>query len=175
MKRQNNIFAQPKGMTLVEVLVTIAILSLVLGVTLTLYSTTFRNIRIRESLLYMLHDADLIMSSIGDDIRHTDEFLKDYHAPESHVVVAAMKTKNPSKQAEERVIVYSLDAERPNRLIRSVHRGEDSTSVELSTFIRKLEIIPTTERLFKVNLLLEDEVAGKVETWQASSAFALRY
>ncbi len=176
MKERHNIFARLRGMTLVEVLVTIAVLSVVLMVTLTLYSTTFRNIRTHESLLNVLHDADLIMSYIGNDIRHADEFLNDYQGSESQTVVAAMKvTGGTPKRREESMIIYSLDAEYPNRLVRSVHIGENLTSMELSTLVRKLEVIPTTDRLFEVKLIVEDKVAGKLNTLQTSSAFALRY
>jgi len=176
MKGRHSIFAKQKGMTLVEVLVTLGILSFVLGATLTLYSSTFRNIRTHDSFLNMLHDADLIMSYVGKDIRHANEFLKGYHTSETQIVVAAMKrVKGRPEGDEERLIVYSLDAERPNRLIRSVRTGANSTSIELSTLIREFKIIPTTQNLFEVTILLEDEVAGKVNTLQASSAFASRY
>lgn len=176
MKGRHSIFAKQKGMTLVEVLVTLGILSFVLGATLTLYSSTFRNIRTHDSFLNILHDADVITSYMGADIRRANEFLKDYQASEVQIVVAAMKmAKGSSEGHAESVIVYSLDAERPNRLVRSVHTGASSTSIELSTLIRELKVIPTTHNVFEVTIVLEDEVAGNVNTFQASSAFALRY
>jgi prepilin-type N-terminal cleavage/methylation domain-containing protein len=163
MKGRHSIFAKQKGMTLVEVLVTLGILSFVLGATLTLYSSTFRNIRTHDSFLNILHDADVITSYIGADIRRAHEFLKDYQTSQGQTVVAAMKVaKGIPEGNEESVIVYSLDAEHPNRLVRSVHTGASSTSIELSTLIREFKVI-------------EDEVAGNVNTFQASSAFALRY
>jgi prepilin-type N-terminal cleavage/methylation domain-containing protein len=176
MKGRYNIFAKQSGMTLIEVLVTIAILSFVLGAALTLYSTTFRNIRTHDSFLNILHDADLIMSYIGDDIRHANHFLNDYPTDESQIVVAAMSTgKGAFNKSEETVIVYSLETKRPKRLIRSVHIGEKTTSLELSKLIQEIKILPTTDKLFKVTLTLKDEVAGKVNSLHASSAFALKY
>ena len=176
MKGRYNIFAKQSGMTLLEVLVTIAILSFVLGAVLTLYATTFRNIRTHDSFLNILHDADLIMSYIGDDIRHANHFLNDYQTDESQIVVAAMNTgKGTSNKSEETVIVYSLDAKRPKHLIRSVHIGEKTTSLELSKLIQEIKILPTTDKLFKVTLTLEDKVAGNVNSLHASSAFALKY
>ena len=174
--RNSSIFAKQNGMTLVEVLVTITVLSFVFGAALTLYSTTFRNIQTRDSFLNILHDTDLIMSYIGDDIRHAHKILKDYQAEESQIVVAAMKIiKGVPKKSEEILIVYSLETNRPNRLLRSVHTGERTTSLELSKLIREVKVIPTTDKLFKVTLTLEDEVAGKINRLQSSSAFALKY
>lgn len=176
MKGRYSSFIKQQGMTLVEVLVTIGVLSFVLGAALTLYTTTFRNIQTRDSFLNILHDADLIMSSMGDDIKHAQTFLKDYQTNASQRVVAALKKiKGGPEQREEIVIVYSLETNRPNRLVRSVHTGEKTTSLELSTHIQELKITPTTDNLFKVTLTLEDEVAGKVNRLQASSAFALKY
>jgi len=175
MKWQHPIFAKQRGMTLVEVIVTLGVLSIVLMSALELYSTTLKNIRTNDSLLEILHDANQIMASLEDDIRHANEFLSDYHAGKSQLVVAALKIrKGASEGSEERVIVYALDPDRPNRLVRSVRIGDRSTSIELSTLIQELRILPTADQSFKVTLILEDEVAGKMNTLQASSVFAMR-
>jgi prepilin-type N-terminal cleavage/methylation domain-containing protein len=175
MKKLPGIFTKQQGMTLIEVIVTLGVLSFVLIGTLTIYSETCTTIRTRDNLINMLHDADLIMSYIGEDIRNAAEILKDYQVSDPQAVMAAIKVKQETlNQTEERVIVYALDPQQPNRLIRSVRMGERSTSLELSTLVQKLEIIPRTERVFEVQLILENPVAGKVNTWRTSSAFALR-
>lgn len=167
MKQQQPTILMPHGMTLVEVLVTITILGFVLASSLTLYSTVLKNIQLRDSMLTMIRDSDLIMTYIGDDLRMAKELLSNYPTNASQTVVAALKE-------EERIIVYAIDADRPNRLVRSVYAGQNSTSTELSTRINRLQILAKTPRLFQVDLLLEETVVGKHQTWQTASAFAAR-
>ena len=175
MRRPHRFLTGQQGMTLLEVLVTLGILSILLIGTLRLYSVTYKNLRTRHSLLDTIHDANLVMSYVGDDIRQTHEFLEHYTHKELATIVAALKLgRGTPVQAQERVIIYSLDAKRPGVLIRSVETGAEVTSVNLSTLVKNFEILPKNERLLEVKLTLEDVTAGEVSTLQVSSAYALR-
>ncbi len=177
MKRLYKILAATqRGMTLIEVVVTLGILSAFFIGTLGIYSTTYTNLRTRESLLNVVEDSDLLMSYIGNDIQNAYEVLKDYQSAEDRTVVAVMKIrKGTPDQIRERVVVYALDANRPNRLFRTVHTEEQTSSTELSTHIDMIKVIPKSEKLFEVQLILEDRVARKISRLQASSTYAMRY
>lgn len=175
MNRQHQQKCCPRGMTLVEVLVTITILSFVLGSSLGIFGSVLKTITIRDSMLTMIYDADVIMMDLGQDLRHADEILSNYAANASQTVVVALKSINTaSPRREERVIVYVLDANRPNRLVRSVYAGQNSTSVELSTRVGNIKVNALASGLVEVKLILTDMVAGKAQAWQASTVFAMK-
>ncbi len=176
MRNLHRLFSKQRGMTLLEVIVTMGLLSVLLIGTLTIYAQLFKAIQMRDNLMTVLHDADLIMSSIGNDIRNASAFLKkDYQGNDPQKVIAAFKVRTRSAaQPEERVIVYALDSQHPDRLIRSVQTGGRVTSLELSRFVQQLDIAPTSQNVFAVQLVLKHTGAGKVNTWRTSSAFALR-
>lgn len=164
-----------QGMTLVEVMVTIAVLSMVMASALTLYSRMFKNIQQRDSVVTMLYDSDHIMTYIGHDIRNADELLDAYPVEASQTLITAMKFATPTGEGqEEQVVAYTLDTNRPTHLVRSIYAGESVVSTTLSTLVQVINIKPKTKNLFEVELLLEDTVAGELKSWQASSAFALQ-
>lgn len=163
------------GMTLVEVLVTITVLSFVMGSSLGIYSKVLKTIRIRDSILTMIGDADVIMMYLGQDLRHADEILSNYATNSSQTVVVALKSINmASPHREERVIAYMLDADRPNRLVRSVYAEQNSISIELSPRIGNIKVNPSSPGLVEVKLMLTDMAAGKAQIWQASTTFAVK-
>lgn len=175
MRRQPGRPEKQQGMTLVEVMVTITVLSFVLGSSLTLYASMLKNIKKRDSVITMLHDADRIMATLGTDIRRADEWLNGYSTGESHTVIAAMKISNPfPNSSQEYIVVYALDDADPNRLVRTVHAGESATRTVLSARISAIKITPKPQKLVNVELLLEETVAGETKSWQGSSAFALK-
>ena len=174
MRRQPGNLRKQQGMTLVEVMVTITVLSFVLGSSLTLYASMLKNIKKRDSVITMLHDADRIMTTLGTDIRRADKWLNNYSTRESYTVIAAMKVTNPfPNSSQEYIVVYALDDAYPNRLVRTVYAGESTTSTALSTRISAIKITPKPRNLVNVELLLEETVAGETKSWQGSSAFAL--
>jgi type II secretory pathway component PulJ len=175
MKLLRRTWLKQRGMTLIEVIVIVGLLSAILIGAMTIYSDLFAAIRGRDQLITVLHEANVIMTSIGDDIRHAVALLNDYQGNESQTVMAAFKVKQEtSAQPEERVIVYAVDPQRPNRLLRTVQIGDRSTALELSTHVQQLEIAPKSENILAVHLVLQYPVAGKVNTWRTSSVFALR-
>ena len=175
MRNLHRLCSKQRGMTLIEVMVTMGLLSVLLIGTLTIYAQLFKAIQTRDNLMTVLHDADLIMSSIGNDIRNASAFLKDYQGNDSQKVIAAFNVRTRSAaQPAERVIVYALDSQHPDRLIRSVQTGGRVMSLELSRLVQQLDIAPTSQNVFAVQLLLKYTGTGKVNTWRTSSAFALR-
>ncbi|MBD3307107.1 prepilin-type N-terminal cleavage/methylation domain-containing protein [candidate division KSB3 bacterium] len=176
MKTPGNWLRNHQGMTLLEVMVTLGVLSGVLAATLTMYSNTYKNIRTREALIDAIHDIDLIMTTIGDDIRQAQEFLPSYHDDElGGTTVAAMKIFMPdARSGEEAIVVYSLDTDQADRLVRSLRRQDHVTSVELSSRIQTLQVIPKTDRLIQVDVTVEGFVDAKRSTVQASSVYAMR-
>ena len=174
MKRQVSIGRHPRGMTLVEVLVTISVLSFVIMAVLSLYDTSLKNIRTDENRLALLHDANAIMAYFEDDLRLSQELLRNYQTADAQIVAAALKMKKrTAAEAEaERVIVYAFDAQ--NRLIRSVYSGKQGVSFELSKSVRQLEVSPMAARLVRVSLIVADEVAGQKNSLPASSVFAMQ-
>ena len=177
MKR-SRFFREQSGMTLLEALVTLAVLSVVFTSTLTIYLKTYKNFQTRSSLLNLVHDSDLVMSGIGSDIRRSRELFENYQHEAFVKVVAAMKIVQGDKEtAKEKIIVYSLDAEHPNRLLRSVHSAEEGNiiSTELSRHVQSIKIIPKLENVFDIYLTVKDEAAGKKFVLQTSSSYAMRY
>jgi prepilin-type N-terminal cleavage/methylation domain-containing protein len=168
------------GMTLVETLVTLGVLSIVMAGSLLVYSTTLKAIHTRNSQIRIMHDADTIMSYVGNDLRHTYQYLPNYQGKPSQQVVAALKVlKGSAEFPNEQLVVYFLDADTPSRLMRSVISDDyQATPVELSALVRDITIAPaatSAKKLFEIHLSLEDTVAGKSNTLQTSSAFTSRY
>lgn len=161
----------PRGMTLIEVMVTISLLSFVMASALTLYSNVMKANRQRDSLTTLIADADRILTTIEHDIRRAGALLSEYPIRDTQTVIAAL----PLRQKPEipSTIVYALDDKRPNHLLRLVYSGDNVTSTDMSAVVRSLSITPTTTALVNVELVVEDTIAGDVNTWQASSAFAL--
>ena len=109
MRRQHHILIGQQGMTLLEVMVTLGILSMILIGTLRLYSTTYKNLQTHNALIDTIHDANLVMSYIGDDIRQADQVLNNYSNPELDTVVAAMKMgRGISKRADELALTIAV-------------------------------------------------------------------
>lgn len=167
-----------RGMTLVEVLVTMGVLSLVLALVLPMYSTSYETIRSRDALLTIMHESDWLMDMIGNDIRQAHEILRNAPSDMEHAVVATMKVHQiaPDSSLQEEVIVYALDAQRPNRLLRIVQHQENGKllTTELSRNIQSIQIVSETQRLFNIQLGLEQIVAGKKVSLQTNSSYAMR-
>lgn len=168
-----------RGMTLVEVLVTIGVLSLVLAFILPMYSTSYETIRSRDALLTLIHESDRLMNMIGDDIRKAYEILLNAPSDKEHTVTATMKVHQiaPDSSLQEQVITYALDAQRPNRLLRLVQRQENEKLIttELSRNIQSIQITSKTPMLFDVQLRLQQTVAGKKVSLQTASSYAMRW
>lgn len=176
MKKQRHFWVAQQGMTLIEVIVTIGVLSIFFIGTLGMYTRTYRHLQTRDSLISIVDDSDRIMSYIGDDIRHAHQFLNDYQGDDSHIVVAAMKIRQGGPEAPmENLVVYFLDADRPNRLIRSVRTKNNTVTMEISTQVHTLKVVPKEKKLFEVQLSVQDQVAGKQSTTQVLSQYAIRY
>lgn len=175
MRKQPGNPKKQQGMTLVEVLVTITVLSFVLGSSFTLYASMLKNIRKRDSVIAMLHEADQIMTTLGNDIRRADEWLNNYSTRDSHTVIAAMKMADPlTNSGDKCTVVYALDKDYPNHLVRAVYVGESITHTALSARISAIKITPQPPKLVYVELRLEEMVAGETKTWQGSSAYAMK-
>lgn len=163
------------GMTLVEVLVTLSVLSLVLAGSLSVYSSTYKTLRTRDALMNVIDDTTRIMATLGDDIRQAQEFLPDYHSLEFPKVIVALKSYRPTNaHLEERLVLYSLDNKHPNRLIRSVITSKGVTSLQISAFIQNITILPKTDNLLEISLSLKAIAAGQPYTLQTSTVYALR-
>lgn len=176
MKRQGFLWNGQRGMTLLEVVVTLGILSGVLLGTMKIYSNAYRHFRTRGTLLTLLEDADQIMSTLGGDIRRANA-ISDSYPPEGQrtVVVALHLTPQASPAPKDMTVVYSRDANHPYRLFRSVYTEEKViTSIELSTHIHDIHVHPKGKRLFEVRLALQESAARKTSSLQVSSAYATR-
>jgi len=161
------------GMTLIEVLVTISLLSFVMASTLTLYSKIMKTNRQRDSLATMIGDADRILATVEQDIRHADAIMTDYTLEGNYTVIAALpRGKNGTNQPRA-TIVYALDADQPKRLFRVVVR-DNAQVTELSAEVKSFVMMSASNTLVNVDLTLETIVAGEVKTWQTASAFALK-
>ena len=162
-----------RGMTLIEVVVTISLLSFVMASALTLYSNIMKTSRQRDSLATLIADSDRILSTIERDIQNADHLLSEYPIQDSLSVVAALPMHQ--KYGAASTVVYALDNERPNHLLRIVYSGNDVASIDMSAVVQNLTMTSTTSALVNVELTVEDTVAGNVNTWQVSSAFALTH
>ncbi len=176
MMRQHSARQRRQGMTLIEVMVTIGILSAFFIVALGMYSKTYSYVRSRNALMTIVDESDRIMTYIGADIRNAREFLADYtDEDESHRVIAAFTMKaGKSGEAAERVIVYFWDADAPGRLVRSVQTAERQADMELTTNFDSLVVIPHAERLFEVRLFLQQQTADNVSRSHIISKYAMR-
>lgn len=175
MKRQPGGSIRPQGgMTLIEVLVTISLLSFVMASTLTLYSKIMKTNRQRDSLATMIGDADRILATVEQDIRHADAIMTDYTIEGNYTVIAALpRGKNATNQPRP-TIVYALDADQPKRLFRVVVVRDNVQATELSAEVKNFTMVPASNTLVNVDLTVETAVAGEVKTWQIASAFALK-
>jgi prepilin-type N-terminal cleavage/methylation domain-containing protein len=158
------------GMTLVEVLVTISLLSLVMATTLTLYSRIMKTNRQRDSVTSMIADADRILATLEQDVRNADSVNSNFTLDDSYTVVAALsRTPNGSQQP---TVVYAFGAEQPHRLFRVSITDAATTATELSPRVQSLTISSSSAGpLVDVELVVEENVDGELRTWKASSAF----
>ncbi len=164
------------GMTLLEVMVTLGVLSIFFMGTLQFYSTTYKHLRTRESALDLLHDAHYIMSSLGKDIRQAENLVENFQELPARSVIAALKmAPDLNSHSGKMIVVYWLDRTRPTHLFRSVYRNGQESSSELSSLIQSLTIQPETDRLVSVQFTLQDRIAGQAATFQVSSAYAMRF
>ncbi|GAK55017.1 Tfp pilus assembly protein PilW [Candidatus Vecturithrix granuli] len=167
-----------RGMTLIEVLVTIGVLSVVLALVLPMYSTSYETIRSRDALLTIIHESDRLMDMIGNDIRKAHEILCNAPSDMKHVVVATMKVHQIASDSslQEQAITYALDAQRPNRLLRIVQQqgNEKLITTELSRNIESIQMTSETQTLFNIQLRLQQTVAGKKVALQTISSYAMR-
>lgn len=166
------------GMTLIEVLVTIGVLSLVLAFILPMYSTSYETLRSRDALLTIIHESDRLMHMIGADIRKAHEVLRNAPSDMEHTVVATMKVHQIASDSslQEQVIFYALDAQRPNRLLRIVQQqgNEQLVATELSRNVESIQVTSETQTLFNIQLRLQQTVAGKRVSLQTASSYAMR-
>ncbi len=181
MKKRHNIQGalqsdEQRGMTLLEIMVTLGVFSIFVMGTLQFYSATYKHLRIRESAFDVMHDAQHIMSAIGQDIRQAEEVVENYQELPARSVITAFKiAPTLSLYSGQTMIVYWLDETRPTHLFRSVYKNGQESSLELSPFIQSLTIQPEGDRLLNVQLALQDTVAGQLTTFQASSTYAMRF
>ena len=163
-----------RGMTLLEVLVTLGVLAMFMAGTLQFYSTSYRALNAGEASLGLTHDAHAIMSILSEDIRQAEAFVPDF--PTARTVVAAMRMASKTvANAKDVVVVYSLDDRQPAHLFRTVVKGEQESSLELASSVKSLELHSADNRLLRVELSLEKTVAGQQKTFEASSAYAMRF
>ena len=179
MNQPLRIWHDARGMTLLEVLVTIGVLSVVLALILPMYSTSYETIRSRDALVTIIHEGDLLMTMIGGDIRKAHEILLNYSSKNTeNPVVAALKIwqMTPDSSLHEQIIFYALDAQRPNRLLRMVqHPGsEQLMSTEISRNIGSIQVTSNTDKLFTIQLMLQQTVAGKKVSLQTTTSYAMR-
>ena len=167
---------EQRGMTLLEVLVTLGVLGIFMAGTLQFYSTSYRHLNANEASLELTHDAHGIMSLLAEDIRQSEAFVPDFPHDTTHTVLAAMRMAPKSvPNAENVVIVYSLDDRQPAHLFRSVFKDNKVSSLELSSSVQSLSIHPDENRPVKVELTLGKTVAGQQKIFKASSAYAMRF
>lgn len=167
------------GMTLIEVLVVIGVLSVIMALILPLYSTSYETIRSRDALMTIIHESDLLMQTIGNDIREAHTILLNYSSKDiEHSVVAALKTRRmtPDASPHDQLIFYALDGQRPNRLLRMVQQpgSQRVVTTEISRNIGSLQISSKTDKLFTVELLVQQTVAGQKVSLQTASSYMMR-
>lgn len=163
-------------MTLLEVLVTLGVLSIIFIGILQFYSSTYKHLRIRESFVDIVYDAQIIMTHLGEDIRQAEEFLVDFPMDETRSVITAFKiTPKTTTVSANIVVVYSLDNSRPTRLVRSIYERDQERSTELSTSVQTLTIKAEMNGLVNVELVMRDKIAGRFTTFDVSSAYAMRF
>ncbi len=154
------------GMTLLEVLVTLGVLSVIFISTLQFYASTYAFLRNQEALTNVLLDANRIMTLLAEDIRGAETFLPDVSVNQSRTVVAAFEMRSNR-------IVYSIAAEHPTTLRRSVHTGDNETFVDLSSVVRSLSVADK-HGLISVSLVLDIKGTGRAATYQVASAYAMK-
>lgn len=161
-----------KGMTLLEVLVTLGVMSLIFISTLEFYSSSYAFLRGQEGKANALEDANRIMTLLAEDIRGAEALLPDFTMNAPRTVVAAFRMR-PTAAVSRRIVAYSLDQARPTTLLRSVYSEERETFFELSSDVRSLSI---SERngLVSVSLALDVKGTGRASTYQVASAYAMK-
>ncbi|PID58929.1 hypothetical protein CSB45_02710 [candidate division KSB3 bacterium] len=165
-----------QGMTLLEVLVTLGVMTIFMAGTLQFYSTNYRILSAGDAMLDLTHDAHTIMSRLAEDIRRTELFLPDFSSKSGRTVVAAMRMA-PRTAADLNgvVVVYSLSDGKPAHLFRTVMKGSQERSLELAPSVTSLQLYTDATQLIRVELALEKTVSGQKKTFEVSSAYAMRF
>jgi prepilin-type N-terminal cleavage/methylation domain-containing protein len=165
-----------QGMTLLEVLVTLGVLAVFMAGTLQFYSTSFRTLNAGDAALDLTHDAHAIMSALAEDIRRAETFVADVADSADRTVVAAMRmVPNTIAREKEVMVVYSLNDDHPAHLFRTVIKDSRESSLELSSSVQSLRLHIDANQPVRVELVLERTVAGRKKTFEASSAYTMRF
>jgi len=161
-----------KGMTLLEVLVTLGVMSVIFIGTLEFYSSSYAFLRGQEAKSNALEDANRIMTLFAEDIRGAEALLPDFTMNAPRTLVAAFQMR-PNAAAPRRIVTYSLDQARPATLLRSVYSEERETFFELSSDVHSLSV---SERngLISVLLALDLKGTGRASTYEVASAYAMK-
>ena len=174
--RQFRFLMNRRGVTLLECVVTLTALSIFFLGAYQVYSSTYRYFYVREAQLNLVQDSQRIMSYIADDIRQAEILLPDYAGTNSYAVLLALKMQPSSSMSSDAntIIAYAIDKGKPHHLFRIVYANGQTTSLELSPYLDTLNVLPETEKLIKVELSLQETVAGKESTYHVASAYAMR-
>ena len=164
--------ASQKGMTLLEVLVTIGVMSVVFISTLEFYASSAQFLRKQEAMASVLQDANRIMALLAEDIRGAETFLPDFVVNEPRTVVAAFKMR-PNAAFSRRVVAYSFENAHPTTLLRSIHTEEREVFFELSSDVHSLAV-SEQYGLVSVSLVLDVKGTGRALTYQVASAYAMK-
>ncbi len=159
-----------RGMTLIEVLISISLLGSLMAGTLTLYSSIMKTNRQRDTVAAMIADADRILATVEQDIRRAATINPNYALAGTYAVVAALH-RAQNDNARPRTIVYAFDAVQPQRLLR-LAVTDDVHVTELATGVKSFTILPGPNVLITVDVVLERIVADETKTWHASTAFS---
>lgn len=161
-----------KGMTLLEVLVTLGVMSVIFISTLEFYSSSYAFLRKQDAKSSALEDANRIMALLAEDIRNAETLLPDFATNAPRTLVAAFRMR-PNAAAPRRIVAYSFEHDRPTTLLRSVYREEKETFFELSSDVRALSI-SEQNGLLSISLALDLKGTGRASTYQVASAYAMK-
>lgn len=166
-----------RGFTLPEVLVSLAILSIFIIVALTVFSHTSRSIDQAELDLDLLHEANMFLSQLSEDIRSASGVTTQHGEYQSSERILILKQSNqPEKNQEEAYIIYhyspadSKNLESSGKIHRIAFPSRGGIDI-LSQNVKNLKFSLSPSKMVGIELDMEKRGQGITRSFSLRSAY----
>jgi len=167
-----------EGFTLPEVIVSLGILSIFMTVALSVFSQTYGYINRADLDLDLLHQAQMVLGQLSQDIRNASEIATQHGAFQSSERVLILKLADPSEkdQGKGTYVIYHYNpadakvSESPGEIRRIAFPSQSGIDL-LSQDVKNLKFNLTPSQTVEIELDLEKRMYGITRSLSVRSAY----